>query len=131
MLRCGHITYKEGCRICHLNNTDPRYKHLFENAPGKPTLTPTSVATPPPPAALPMPSEVKEIVRVMKNPCYHLGIALEDVPSCGCGGKSAVKHECKIFGVCRPYARDKTIQNCVGCPQYKQKQEQENELETA
>ena len=82
-------------------------------------MTTTTGVTPPPP---PMPAEVKKIVSVIQNPCIHLGNALEDVPSCGCGGKSAVKHECKLYGTCRVYSRDKTIQNCVDCPSYKAKE---------
>lgn len=86
---------------------------------GEVMLTTTTGVTPPPP---PMPVEVKKIVSVIQNPCIHLGNALEDVPSCGCGGKSAVKHECKLYGTCRVYSRDKTIQNCVDCPSYKAKE---------
>lgn len=63
---------------------------------------------------------VKRIYQVKKNPCVSLGMALEQVASCGCGG--SVLHECKKHGTCRQSGNDEKVQLCWKCPDYAGKQ---------
>lgn len=121
MKPCNHTPPKPGCRLCWLFEHDARYRQMWGGDPATvmPEVMATS-ATPPPNLFTPEQlAQLEKIKSVIKKPCIYLGIALEDQPSCGCGGKPALLHECSKFGKCRPYApRDTTTQKCVGCTEY-------------
>lgn len=56
-------------------------------------------------------------IRRGKEPCFFLGIQVEDPASCGCG--QAVAHECQLFGRCRrvgPSLNGESI--CLNCPSH-------------
>jgi len=59
---------------------------------------------------------VKRIFQVKQKPCVSLGMALEEVASCGCGG--SVLHECKKHGTCRQSGNDEKVQLCWKCSDY-------------
>jgi len=59
---------------------------------------------------------VKRIFQVKNKPCVSLGMALEEVASCGCGG--SVLHECKIYKTCRQSGNDEKVQLCWKCSDY-------------
>ena len=61
---------------------------------------------------------LKRIKLHMSSPCAHLGEALEERPSCGCGGTLAIKHVCSVHGQCRISSRDKALPNCIDCDSY-------------
>lgn len=64
-------------------------------------------------------AKLEQIKSVIKRPCVHLGMALEEKASCGCGGKPALLHECSVYERCRPYApRQHEVRECVGCDRY-------------
>ena len=59
---------------------------------------------------------VRKIYQVKQKPCVSLGMALEQVASCGCGG--SVLHECKKHGTCRQSGNDEKVQLCWKCSDY-------------
>jgi hypothetical protein len=84
-----------------------------------PSTVTTTGATPP--AAGPTPAQLEMLKRIklhMSSPCAHLGEALEERPSCGCGGTLAIKHVCSVHGQCRISSRDKALPNCIDCDSY-------------
>lgn len=119
MKPCNHTPPKPGCRVCWLFEHDARYRQLWGGDPA--TVTPPVAQAPV--ALEPTPeqrAQLERIKRVIRLPCVYLGTALEEKPSCGCGGKSALLHECGVYGKCRPYApRQKEVRECVGCTEYK------------
>jgi len=125
MKPCNHTLPRDGCRLCWLFDHDPRYRALWG---GDPATVATSVTTTgaTPPATGPT-AEQLEVLRKIKllmvNPCKNLGNPLEDKPSCGCGGTLAIKHECAIHSECRISARDKSLQNCIDCNDYQEREQ--------
>jgi hypothetical protein len=59
---------------------------------------------------------IRKIYKVKQKPCISLGMALEEVASCGCGG--SVLHICKIHKTCRQSGNDDKVQLCWKCPDY-------------
>jgi len=59
---------------------------------------------------------VRKIQKIKQKPCINLGMALEKVASCGCGG--SVLHECKIYKTCRQSGNDEKVQLCWKCSDY-------------
>jgi len=59
---------------------------------------------------------VRKIHKIKQKPCINLGMALEKVASCGCGG--SVLHECKIYKTCRQSGNDEKVQLCWKCSDY-------------
>jgi len=59
---------------------------------------------------------VRKIHKIKQKPCINLGMALEKVASCGCGG--SVLHECKKHGTCRQSGNDEKVQLCWKCSDY-------------
>lgn len=120
MKPCRHDPPKDGCRLCWLYDHDARYRTMWGGDPE--TVQPAVVATPP---AGPTPeqlAQLEQIKAVIKRPCLHLGEALEDKPSCGCGGGAALLRQCSVYGQCRPYApRQTEVRQCVGCDRYEAK----------
>jgi len=121
MKPCRHDPPHATCRLCWLYEHDARYRSMWGGDPA--TLTP---ATAPAPAPSQITEEQKaqleKIKTVIRNPCVHLGMALEDKPSCGCGGGAALLRQCSVYGQCRPYApRQTEIRQCVGCDSYEAK----------
>jgi len=118
MKPCNHTPPKPGCRLCWLFEHDTRYRQLWGGDPA----TVTAPVAQAPVAFEPTPeqkAQLEQIKRVIRLPCVHLGVALEEKPSCGCGGKSALLHVCAKFGQCRPYApRQTEARQCVGCERY-------------
>jgi len=120
MKPCNHTPPRDGCRLCWLYDHEPRYRALWG---GDPATVATSVtttgATPPAPG---LSADQLEMLRKIKlhiaSPCQHLGEALEDKPSCGCGGTLAIKHACSVHGQCRISSRDKALPNCIDCDSY-------------
>jgi hypothetical protein len=124
MKPCNHTPPRDGCRLCWLYDHDPRYRALWG---GDPTTVATSVtttgATPPAPDRAPglSPEQLEMLRRIklhMASPCQHLGEALEDKPSCGCGGTLAILHVCGRHDRCRISSRDQSQRNCITCDDY-------------
>jgi len=120
MKPCNHTPPRDECRLCWLYDHDPRYRALWG---GDPATIATSVTTTgaTPPATGPTPEQLEMLRRIkllMALPCQHLGEALEDKPSCGCGGTLAIKHACSVHGQCRISSRDKALPNCIDCDGY-------------
>jgi len=53
---------------------------------------------------------------VRTRPCVSLGMALEDSPSCGCGG--GILHQCGVHGECRQAGNDPEKKLCWKCDDY-------------
>jgi hypothetical protein len=124
MKPCNHTSVHPSCRLCWLYDHDPRYRYLWG---GDPATVATSVtttgATPPAPDRAPgLSPEQLEMLRKIKlhmsAPCQHLGAALEDKPSCGCGGTLAILHVCGRHDRCRISSRDQSQRNCITCDDY-------------
>jgi len=117
-LPCRHATPRNGCRICWLSQNDERYAQLWSADVGARRVT----YAPAPDRAPGLSPEQLEMLRRIKlhmaSPCQHLGEALEDKPSCGCGGTLAIKHACSVHGQCRISSRDKALPNCIDCDSY-------------
>lgn len=122
VLPCRHATPRDGCRICWLSQNDERYTKLWSA-----DLTQRKVIYEPAPTTTPdrapaITSDQLEMLRKIKlhmsSPCAHLGEALEERPSCGCGGTLAIKHGCSVYGQCRISSRDKALPNCIDCDSY-------------
>lgn len=122
VLPCRHATPRDGCRICWLSQNDERYTKLWSA-----DLTQRKVIYEPAPTTTPdrapaITSDQLEMLRKIKlhmsSPCAHLGEALEERPSCGCGGTLAIKHGCSVYGQCRISSRDKALRNCIDCDSY-------------
>ena len=122
VLPCRHATPRDGCRICWLSQNDERYTKLWSA-----DLTQRKVVYDPAPNTTPdrapaIPPDQLEMLRKIKlhmsSPCAHLGEALEERPSCGCGGTLAIKHACSVHGQCRISSRDKALPNCIDCDSY-------------
>lgn len=95
---------------------------VFEGS-ALPGLAPASTFAPPAsdraPAIAPDQLEMLKRIKLhMSSPCAHLGEALEERPSCGCGGTLALKHACSVHGQCRISSRDKALRNCIDCDSY-------------
>lgn len=118
VLPCRHATPRDGCRICWLSQNDERYAKLWsaDLTQRKVVYEPATSTTP---AITPDQLEMlKRIKQHMSSPCTHLGEALEERPSCGCGGTLAIKHGCSVYGQCRISSRDKALRNCIDCDSY-------------
>ena len=122
ILPCRHATPRDGCRICWLSQNDERYTKLWSA-----DLTQRKVVYDPAPNTTPdrapdiTPDQLEMLKRIklhMSSPCAHLGEALEQKPSCGCGGTLAIKHACSVHGQCRISSRDKALPNCIDCDSY-------------
>jgi len=117
-LPCRHATPRDGCRICWLSQNDERYAQLWSADVGARRVT----YAPAPDSAPSISPDQLEMLRKIKlhmaSPCQHLGEALEDKPSCGCGGTLAIKHACSVHGQCRISSRDKALPNCIDCDSY-------------
>ena len=122
VLPCRHATPRDGCRICWLSQNDERYTKLWSA-----DLTQRKVVYDPAPNTTPdrapavTPDQLEMLKRIklhMSSPCAHLGEALEERPSCGCGGTLAIKHGCSVHGQCRISSRDKALPNCIDCDSY-------------
>jgi len=117
-LPCRHATPRDNCRICWLSQNDERYAQLWSADVGARRVT----YAPAPDSAPGLTPEQLEMLRKIKlhmaSPCQHLGEALEDKPSCGCGGTLAIKHACSVHGQCRISSRDKALPNCIDCDSY-------------
>lgn len=125
VLPCRHATPRDGCRICWLSQNDERYTKLWSA-----DLTQRKVVYDPAPNTTPdrapdiTPDQLEMLKRIklhMSSPCAHLGEALEQKPSCGCGGTLAIKHACSVHGQCRISSRDKALPNCIDCDSYVQR----------
>jgi hypothetical protein len=118
MKPCNHTPPKHGCRLCWLFEHDARYRQLWGGDPATVTAPVAQAPAPPQPTAEQL-AKLEQIKTVIRKPCVHLGMALEEKPSCGCGGKPALLHECGVYGKCRPYApRQNEVRECVGCDRY-------------
>ena len=120
MKPCNHTPPRDGCRLCWLYDHDPRYRALWGGDPATVASTVTTTGATPP-AAGPTPAQLEMLKRIklhMSSPCAHLGEALEERPSCGCGGTLAIKHVCSVHGQCRISSRDKALPNCIDCDSY-------------
>lgn len=119
MKPCAHESPHPTCRLCWLFDHDARYRALWGGDPA--TVQPAPIAAAAAPSG-PTPEQLAQLERikaVIKRSCVHLGIALEDKPSCGCGGGAALLRECSLYGQCRPYApRQTEVRQCVGCDRY-------------
>ena len=122
ILPCRHATPRDGCRICWLSQNDERYIKLWSA-----DLTQRKVVYDPAPNTTPdrapaiTPDQLEMLRKIklhMSSPCAHLGEALEERPSCGCGGTLAIKHACSVHGQCRISSRDKALANCIDCDSY-------------
>jgi len=117
-LPCRHATPRDGCRICWLSQNDERYAQLWSADVNARRVT----YAPAPDRAPGLSPDQLEMLRKIKlhmsAPCQHLGEALEDKPSCGCGGSLAIKHACSVHGQCRISSRDKALPNCIDCDSY-------------
>lgn len=128
MKPCNHTPPRDGCRLCWLYDHDPRYRALWGGDPATVATSVTTTGATPPVQNIQPTAEQLETLRkiklVMANPCQNLGNALEDKPSCGCGGTLAIKHACAIHSECRISARDKSLQNCIDCNDYQAREQQ-------
>lgn len=122
ILPCRHATPRDGCRICWLSQNDERYTKLWSA-----DLTQRKVVYDPAPNTTPdrapaITPDQLEMLRKIKlhiaSPCVHLGMALENKPSCGCGGTLAILHSCDRHGKCRISSRDQSHRTCVSCDDY-------------
>lgn len=122
VLPCRHATPRDGCRICWLSQNDERYTKLWsaDLTQRKVVYDPAPNTTPDrAPAVTPDQLEMLRKIKLhMSSPCAHLGEALEERPSCGCGGTLAIKHVCSVHGQCRISSRDKALPNCIDCDSY-------------
>ena len=61
-----------------------------------------------------------EVIRKLTTPCVYLGNYLENLESCGCNKKNALR-ECSLFGKARVYGLTKSEDEkvCFSCPSYK------------
>lgn len=113
MKPCGHFEMIHKCRVCWLYENDSRYKSIWDGNGLVVSEQGTNVIVEN------KKKEVKETIEKMKSvvskPCLHLGLALEQSPSCGCAG--GILHECKIHKVCRVSGNTKEM-NCWRCPDY-------------
>jgi len=118
VLPCKHTAPRDGCRICWLSQNDERYAQLWSADVNTRRVT----YAPAPDRAPSLSPDQLEMLRKIKlhmsAPCQHLGEALEDKPSCGCGGSLAIKHACSVHGQCRISSRDKALPNCIDCDSY-------------
>lgn len=122
MKPCGHVIAKPTCRICWLYDNSRKHREFWGGNPSEiadqedKSQAPTSSSN----LSESQKNQLDKIKKVIKTPCIHLGMALEEKPSCGCNGsKSAILHECSKHGQCRPYApRQNEILQCVECPDY-------------
>lgn len=119
MKPCRHDTPKDGCRLCWLYENEDKYRAVWDD---NSIIIESSVSPAQTFSAFTSEkrSEVERIKKIILKPCLHLGMALEEKPSCGCNGsKSAILHECARHGKCRPYApRQNENRQCIECPDY-------------
>lgn len=123
MKPCKHFPSRDGCRVCWLYEHDARYRTFWG---GDPDTTTTEIvttgATPPPNRGAQPTDEQMAMLRKIKlhmaSPCQHLGAALEEKPSCGCGGSLAILHSCSLHSQCRISSRDTAVRNCIACDDY-------------
>ena len=122
MKPCSHQFSEKNCRICWLYDNDRRYRELWGGNPLEIVHSEDKSQAPASSSNLneDQKKQLDKIKMVIRKPCIHLGLALEEKPSCGCNGsKSAILHECAKHGKCRPYApRQDENRQCVQCPDY-------------
>lgn len=111
MKPCNHTDNRYGCRLCFLYTHEARYRQMWGGDPAD---------------VVPVDDEEEKRkaeerslqIAMFKDrfgrPCVHLGMVLEEKPSCGCGPR----HACAKHGECVTTGSTDKWTICSVCPDY-------------